>query len=126
MNALGPNAEVGTDNASILLQYQNGSNGVINYFSNGSKAYSKERIEIYSQGKTIVIDNFRKAKYYGYKSGGLRKSQDKGHFEQFRRFLKSLKEGGPAIIPFEEIINTSKAAIAAVESLKTGIWMKIE
>jgi predicted dehydrogenase/threonine dehydrogenase-like Zn-dependent dehydrogenase len=125
MNAMGQNPAENTDNASIFLKYKNGSTGVINYFANGSKAYSKERIEIYSQNRTIVIDNFRKSHYYGFKNSGMSKSQDKGHFEQFRLFNENLKNGGTSIIPFAEIINTSRAAIAAVESLKSGQWMNI-
>lgn len=126
MNALGKNPEENTDNASILLKYKNGSQGIINYFSNGSKRYAKERIEVYTQNKTIVIDNFRKSKYYGFSSKGLSKSQDKGHYRQFKLFLEHLKNDGKPTIPFEEIINTSKCAIAAVESLKTGQWISID
>ena len=128
MNSMGENPEVNTDNATILLKYQNGSTGVINYFANGNKGYSKERIEVYSQGKTMVIDNFRKSKYYGLKSSGMSgifQSQNKGHHEQFRLFLERLKNGGEAIIPFEEIINTSRASICAVESLKLGAWVSV-
>ena len=43
----------------LLLKYKNGSTGVINYFSNGSKSYPKERIEVYSQERTLIMDNFR-------------------------------------------------------------------
>jgi predicted dehydrogenase/threonine dehydrogenase-like Zn-dependent dehydrogenase len=129
LNSMDENPQKNTDNASILLKYQNGSTGVINYFSNGNKGYSKERIEVYSQGKTMVIDNFRKSKYYGLKSSGLSgifQNQNKGHHEQFRLFLERLKIGGEPIIPFEEIINTSRASICAVESLKLGAWVKVE
>lgn len=125
MNSMGNNPSENTDNASILLKYKNGSTGVINYFANGSKAYSKERIEIYSQNRTIVIDNFRKAFYYGFKSSGFSRGQDKGHFEQFRRFLERIKNGGEPIIPYEEILNTSIAAISAVESLKSKSWVSV-
>lgn len=125
MNAMGTNPDAGTDNASILLKYHNGSTGVINYFANGSKAYSKERIEIFSQQRTIIVDNFRKATYYGFSKSGRSGSQDKGHQEQFNRFILALKNGGTAIIPFHEILNTSKAAIAAVQSLKEGRWIDI-
>jgi len=125
MNAMGPNPSENTDNATILLKYKNGSNGVINYFANGSKAYSKERVEIYSQNRTIIIDNFRKSYYYGFKSSGMSKSQNKGHHEQFRLFVDRLKNGGNPIIPYAEIMNTSRAAIAAVESLKTNSWVAI-
>lgn len=125
MNALGPNAQENSDNASILLRYRNGSQGVINYFSNGSKAYSKERVEIYSQNRTMVIDNYRKSKYYGFKKSGMSRSQDKGHHTQFQLFLERLRNGGPATIPYEEIMNTSRTAIAAVESWKEGKWIQI-
>ncbi len=125
MNALGPNPAENTDNASILLRYKNGSTGVINYFSNGSKSYSKERIEIYSQNRTIVVDNFRKSSYYGFRSSGMKKTQDKGHFEQFRLFVENLQNGGDATIPYEEVINTSRATIAAVASLKEGKWIQV-
>jgi predicted dehydrogenase/threonine dehydrogenase-like Zn-dependent dehydrogenase len=125
MNAMGPNPDTNTDNASILLQYANGSTGVINYFANGSKAYSKERVEIYSQNRTMVIDNFRKSAYYGFNTSGKSGRLDKGHEEQFRQFVHVLKNGGAAIIPFESILNTSKTAIAAVESLATGGWVNI-
>lgn len=125
MNAMGQNPADNTDNASILLKYKNGSTGVINYFANGNKGHSKERIEVYSQGRTIIIDNFKQSKYYGTKSSGISRSQDKGHSEQFRLFLERLKNGGEAIIPIEEIINTSKASLAAVESLKTNSWVNL-
>ncbi len=125
MNALGPNPAENTDNASILLRYKNGSTGVINYFSNGSKAYSKERIEIYSQNRTIVVDNFRKSSYFGFKSSGMKRTQDKGHFDQFRLFVENLQNGGEATIPYEEVINTSRATIAAVASLKEGKWIQV-
>ncbi len=125
MNALGTHPDSGTDNGSILLKYKNGTNGVINYFANGHKAYSKERIEIYAQGRTMIIDNFRKSKYYGFKKSGLSMSQDKGHNNQFKLFLENLQKNGKPTIPFEQVVNTSRTAIAAVDSLKTGQWIKI-
>ena len=125
MNAQGVNPEAGTDNASILLRYKNGAQGVINYFSDGNKAYSKERIEVYDQGKNIIIDNFRKSTYYGYKSSGSKKTQDKGHHEQFKRWNEMVKTGGEAIISYDEVMNTSKAAIACVESLIKRSWITV-
>ena len=126
MNAMGSNPEENTDNASILLQYENGSNAVINYFSNGSKAYSKERVEVFSQERTLVMDNWRKLKAYGFK--GFSKSsskQDKGHFNQFQQLVEQQKNGGHPIIPFDSIINTTKASFAALQSLKSGQWIKL-
>jgi predicted dehydrogenase/threonine dehydrogenase-like Zn-dependent dehydrogenase len=127
MNAMGNHPAENTDNASILLRYENGSTGVINYFSNGSKAYSKERIEVYCQGKTIITDNFRVTTGYGFKHfSTLRTKIDKGHTAQFKLLKERLETGGPSLIPFDELINTAKAGFAAIESLKTRSWIQIK
>ena len=126
MNALGESPSANSDNASILLKFENGSNGVINYFSNGSKSYSKERFEIYSQGKTIISDNFRETKAFGFK--GFKKLKtvlDKGHNAQFTKLVNFIGGGETEMIPFSEIENASLASIKALESLKKGSWMNV-
>lgn len=126
MNAMGVNPQANSDNASILLQFENGSNGVINYFANGSKNYSKERVEVYAQERTLTTDNFRLTEGYGTGSfGKLKTSIDKGHAAQFRLLAERVKNGGSAIIPFDEIINTTLASFAAIESLMTKKWVDI-
>lgn len=126
MNAMGVNPQANTDNATLLLKYENGSTGVINYFSNGSKAYSKERVEVYSQERTLIMDNFRKTEGFGFKGfSKLKTSLDKGHKNQFHSLIQRIKDGGAPLIPMEDLINTSKASFAAIESLKTGSWVKV-
>lgn len=126
MNAMGVNPEENTDNVSILLKYENGSTGVINYFANGSKAYSKERVEVFSQERTFIMDNFRKTEAFGVKGfTKLKTSLDKGHKNQFHTLIKKTKEGGSPLIPLDEIINTTKASFAAIESLKNKGWVDI-
>ncbi|WP_430399253.1 bi-domain-containing oxidoreductase [Flavobacterium sp.] len=126
MNAMGVNPEENTDNATILLKYENGSTGVINYFSNGSKAYSKERVEVYSQERTLIMDNFRKTEGFGFKGfSKLKTKLDKGHKNQFHKLITQTKNGGSALIPFDEIVNTTKASFAAIESLKTNQWIEL-
>jgi predicted dehydrogenase/threonine dehydrogenase-like Zn-dependent dehydrogenase len=125
MNSMGTAPLENTDNASILLKYENGTNAVINYFANGSKAYSKERIEAFNQEKTLIIDNWRVLSGYGTKGFSKMKTKlDKGHKEQFRLLVESVKTGQP-IIPFDEIVNTTKASFAAIQSLKEGRWVEI-
>ncbi len=127
MNAMGKNPEENTDNATLLLKYANGSNGVINYFANGSKTYSKERVEVYSQERTLTLDNWRNLKGYGFKGFSKMKSKmDKGHKNQFGLLVDQINNGGEALIPFDELINTTKASFAAIESLKTAAWVDVE
>jgi predicted dehydrogenase len=119
--ALGMHPEENSDNVIINLKFADGSHGVLNYFANGSKAYPKERIEIYEGGRTLVIDNFRKMEGFGFQGfSSMRSSQDKGHKDQFALLRKHLEAGTGPLIPFNVLVNTTRASIAAVESFKTG------
>ncbi len=127
MNGLGSHPDESTDNACILLKYENGSNVVLNYFSNGSKSYSKERIEIYNQERTIIINNFIKTEAFGFKNfKGLKTSLDKGHKNQFNELINRIKNDGRPLIDFDSIINTTKASFAAIQSLKENKWINIQ
>ncbi|CAM3853803.1 bi-domain-containing oxidoreductase [Aquirufa aurantiipilula] len=126
MSALGKNPTEQTDNAIITLKFENGSQGVINYFANGSKAYAKERIEVYSQGRTLIVDNFRKLSAYGFKGfSSMGGTLDKGHKDQFKGLIESVKQGKGPLIPFDEIYNTTKASFAALRSLREGTWITV-
>ncbi len=127
MNAMGANPEENTDNASILLRMENGSTGVINYFANGSKTYSKERVEVFSQERTIIMDNFRRTKAFGVKGfSKMKTSMDKGHRNQFHRLIKAVQQGGGPLIPFDSIVNTTRASFAAIQSLKENRWVEVK
>jgi predicted dehydrogenase/NADPH:quinone reductase-like Zn-dependent oxidoreductase len=132
MQAMGTSPKENTDNASIHLKYENGSLGVINYFANGNKSYSKERVEVYHQGRNLIMDNFRKLYGYGFDNSLFKLSnkvlntkQDKGHAKQFDLLTQRWKEGGKPLIPFEEIVNTTQATLAAVNSFKQGHSIEI-
>jgi len=73
------------------------------------------------------MDNFRKTTAFGIKGfSSLSTKQDKGHNEQFKRLVAFNKTGGLPIIPLDEIINITKASIAALVSLKESRWVTID
>ena len=127
MNALGDTPSENTDNASILVKMENGSTGVVNYFSNGAKSYAKERLEVFSQEKVLIMDNFIKTSGYGFKGfSKLKTKLDKGHKVQFSQIVEKIKQGSVELIPYEELINVTKASFAAIQSLKKGSWVTVE
>ena len=127
MNALSENPAENTDNASILLKMENGSTGVVNYFSNGAKSYSKERFEVFSQGKILIMDNFIKTSGYGVKGFSKLKTRlDKGHKAQFQQIIEKIKKGSVDLIPYEDLVNVTKASFAALQSLKKRSWVIID
>ena len=126
-NALGENPQDNTDNMSIILRYRNGSNAVINYFANGSKSYPKEKVEVFYQEKVLALDNWRTLKGYGFKGFSKMKGRmDKGHNAEFSLLNDKIKNGGSALIPFDSIVNTTKASFACIESMKSNSWIEIE
>lgn len=102
-----------SDSVSLQLAFADGSIGTVHYFANGGKSFPKERLEVFSSGRILQLDNFRKLRGFGWK--GFRAmnlwKQDKGHRACVRAFVESIRLGNPPPIPAEEIFEVSRAAI---------------
>ena len=101
------------DTLSIQMGFADGSIGTVHYFSIGNKRFPKERLEIFCEGRILQMDNFRKLRGYGwpnFKKMNLL-SQNKGHEEEVKQFIDSIKDGKSAPIPFEEIVETTKISL---------------
>jgi polar amino acid transport system substrate-binding protein len=111
------------DSVIVTLKFENGSIGVITYLANGDSALPKEHVEIFSSGRTAVIDNFRSLKLF--QQGRVREHRasvvDKGHREEVRQFLAAAKEGKPSPIDFSSLETTTAVTFKILESLKLGI-----
>lgn len=110
------------DTLSVSLKFQNGSIGTIHYFANGSKTLPKEHVEIYSHGVTGVLRDFRELEIHGSGKPFRKKllSQDKGQREEVHRFLSTINDGGPALVPFEEIVSTMEVTLNLTASSGSG------
>ena len=109
-----------------MLKYENGTNAVINYFANGSKSYAKERVEVYSQERVFVLDNWRKLQGFGVKGfSKMSGAMDKGQKNEFALLKERMLQGGAPLIPMDSIVNTTQASLAAIESLKKGQWVEV-
>lgn len=110
------------ENLSIALHFADGSLAVVAYTGLGDDALGKELIEASVGGSVITIDNFRSLSVAGdgKVSIGKRKSQDKGFKAALQAFAAASAAGGPAPIDEAELVETSIATIAVLESLRTG------
>lgn len=81
------------DTVTVTLKFADGSVGTIHYFSNGSKSFPKERLEVFTAGRVLALDNFRKLTGYGWP--GFSKmnlwSQDKGQLACVKAFVNSIR-----------------------------------
>ncbi|MBN2559854.1 MAG: bi-domain-containing oxidoreductase [Phycisphaerae bacterium] len=122
-----PGVAVREDKTTITLYFGDGSIGTLHYFGNGHKSYPKETLEVFCDAKTLRLDNFRELRGYGW--AGFKKMKlarwDKGHAEEYKRFIETVETGGRALIPFEEIENVMQATFAAVESAQSGRFVTV-
>lgn len=101
------------DNATISLEFSDGSTGTIHYLANGNKSFPKERLEVFCAGRVLTLDSFRSLRGYGWP--GLRTvrlwRQDKGQRACAAAFVTALRERRTAPIPFTELIDVAQVTI---------------
>ncbi|MDQ1638095.1 MAG: hypothetical protein QOF62_1434 [Pyrinomonadaceae bacterium] len=119
---------ISEDSIFITLQFADGSNGVVAYLAEGDATLQKEHIEIFGEGKTFVIEDFRSARLY---AGGREKKetlrqQDKGQAEEIRVACAVIAEGKPAPITLAELEATTRATFRIRDSLRTGQPEKVQ
>ena len=110
------------DNVHITVTFADGSVGSISYLSNGDRAFSKERVEIFGGSRVAVLDDFRSLEtYYQGKNQTWRSrlKQDKGHRAEWEVYSQAIRKGGPPPIPYKQLFSVSMATFAAVESLRS-------
>ena len=108
------------DKVSIMLSFEDGSFGTIHYLANGSKAFPKERIEVFCGGGVLHLDNFRVLRGFDWPGFHRMKlwRQDKGQQECVNAFVKAIRDGNSAPIPPAEIFEVSRITIEIAESLR--------
>ncbi|MFG3598286.1 Gfo/Idh/MocA family oxidoreductase [Bradyrhizobium sp. RDI18] len=111
------------EDVTVAIRFSDGSLCTLVYTALGDPAYSKERIECYAGGTVASIDNFRMLEIVA--NGSVRRQwsrlkQDKGHQGELDAFVAAVVENTGPPVPEPEIVETSLATIAVVESLRTG------
>jgi predicted dehydrogenase/threonine dehydrogenase-like Zn-dependent dehydrogenase len=101
------------DTATISLGFADGSIGTVHYFANGSKAFPKERLEIFCRNAVLQLDNFRVLRGFGWRGFTRMKlwRQDKGQKDFARAFVDAAAGRGKLPIAIEELFEVAKVTI---------------
>lgn len=102
-----------SDTTTIVLKFEDGSIGTVNYFANGNRALAKERLEVFASGKVLQLDNFRSLRGWGWKGFNKMKlwRQDKGQKACAKAFVDAISKGGSSPIPLDEVLEVSRLSI---------------
>jgi predicted dehydrogenase/threonine dehydrogenase-like Zn-dependent dehydrogenase len=106
-------ARQSSDTVTITITYEDSSIGTIHYFATGHKSIPKERLEVFVGGRVLILDNFRKLTGYGWPGFNSVRlwRQDKGAKAMAAAFVQAIRTGGPSPIPFDEILEISRATL---------------
>ncbi|MCB0323546.1 MAG: bi-domain-containing oxidoreductase [Bdellovibrionales bacterium] len=117
-----------SQSVTVTLRFADNSIGAMNYFANGSKAYPKERLEVFAEGRTMVLDNFRSLRGWGYKPRLKQRlwSQDKGQTRSVAAFLTAVREGKPNPMPLADLEQSMRTTFAAVRALRERTVIALE
>jgi len=109
------------DNVSMTFTFPDGSIGVVDYLANGDKSHPKERLEVFCEGMIAMLDDYVSlTTIKNGKKSVQSGAQDKGWKAEMAAFAESIRSGGEAPIPYDQLIGVTKSTFAAVESIRTG------
>jgi len=115
------------DNLAINFKFADGSVGNIVYSASGDKAFSRERIEIFCEGKTVVSTDFRETHFHrtGKKKSFKTFNQSMGYQEELKHFFDVVKGGTEPKMSPDEIFLSTAAVFAIHESIAKGLPVTI-
>ena len=119
---------VNNDNIAINLKFADGSVGNIVYSASGDKASSRERIETFCEGKTIVSTDFKKTycHFKGKKKSFNTHNQSMGYKEELQHFFDVVKGHTEPKLTIDEIFYSTLTVFKIHESLQAGEAVEIE
>lgn len=88
------------DNFVATMTFEDGSVATLTYTALGSKDYPKEQLEVFVDGKVLVMEDYKRLTISGARIKGVEtKISEKGQREELEAFAKAIWEGGEWPIP---------------------------
>jgi predicted dehydrogenase/threonine dehydrogenase-like Zn-dependent dehydrogenase len=115
-----------SDNIAVLLNFADGSVANLLYLANGDRSISKEFFEVFCQGATARLDDFRLLELVrNGKVQRFKSAQDKGHRQELQSTIEAIRSGKPSPIPFDELLEVTETTLLVQRSLATGRFMRL-
>ena len=109
------------DNLIVNFTFHNGSIGVLTYVSIGSNAMEKERIEIFTKGSSMVINDFKELLMFNTNQKDIHlKKSDKGHYKEIEEFANLLIGKSSLIEPFSTDIKITQYALDIIQQMHSS------
>ena len=105
------------DNFVATVSYDDGSVCTLTYTAMGHRDHPKERMEIFADGKVLLLDDFLSLEIVGMRARGWSSPvADKGQLDELRALAAALK-GGPWPISLEQQLRATAIAFEVEKQL---------
>jgi predicted dehydrogenase len=108
----------GQESLAAMLAFADGSAATIAYGVGEAGGLAKERVEVLAHSGTAALDDFRRLELGGKTRTA---SRDKGHRRQLAAFIAAARGDAEPPVTLEEQALVAAAALALVESARTGL-----
>jgi len=105
------------DNVSVTIRYAEGSVATLLYTALGSPDFGKEYMELYVDGKVLVLHDYKTMKVHGTTvEGWSRAIQDKGHLDELQVFAHHISalSSMPALLT--DLVSVAKVSLVISEA----------
>lgn len=100
------------DNFVATLKYADGSVCTLTYTALGHKSYPKEQMEVFADGRVLVMDDYKSVTVHGCKHKGWSSAaMQKGQLEELDALSATLLKGSSWPISLEEQLQTSRVSL---------------
>ncbi len=111
----------GLEDISACFKFSDGSIANLIYTALGTTSYAKERLEIFTDGSTLVLDDYKEVTIRGKKYFDTQnKKMDKGHTAELEHFSNAIRGKEPLTITHRDGIRGTVCCLKIFESAKTG------
>ncbi len=108
------------------MSFEDGSIATLTYTAMGSPAHPKEQLEVFAEGRVLVLDDYRRLTVAGGGQGPrTRELPDKGHRDELEAFARAILAGGEWPIPLWQQVQATEIAFAVEEQILTA-WRRLD
>jgi len=107
------------DNFVAAIQFEDGSVANLIYTALGSSTYPKEKMELFFDGKVLLLDNYKTLTINASKKPVVNtKVIDKGHKEELVAFANTILNGGEWPIPLWQQVQATEISFKVEERIR--------
>jgi predicted dehydrogenase len=100
-----------TDNFTATIRYAEGSVCTLLYTAQGGQGLPKEAMEVHGDGRSFLLDDYRRLQGFSTKLDFWTRKQEKGHYEELTAFHRAIAGSLDCRALWDETIEVTRTAL---------------